>query len=39
MREDISDSDIEVIYKQLANFLLQLFKLNFNRIGSLLSPQ
>ncbi|THC87445.1 hypothetical protein EYZ11_013107 [Aspergillus tanneri] len=39
MREDISDSDIEVIYRQLANFLLQLFKLNFDRIGSLPSPQ
>ena len=26
MREDISDSDIEVIYRQLANFLLQLFQ-------------
>ena len=39
MREDISDSDIEVIYRQLANFLLQLFKLDFDRIGSLPSPQ
>lgn len=38
MREDISDSDIEVIYRQLANFLLQLFQLNFDRIGSLPSP-
>lgn len=35
IREDISDSDIEVIYRQLANFLLQLFKLDFDRIGSL----
>ncbi|PLB52195.1 phosphotransferase enzyme family protein [Aspergillus steynii IBT 23096] len=39
IREDISDSDIEVIYRQLANFLLQLFKLDFDRIGSLVSPQ
>ncbi|XHG01533.1 hypothetical protein AWENTII_004911 [Aspergillus wentii] len=39
VREDISDSDIEVIYRQLANFLLQLFKLDFDRIGSLVSPQ
>jgi hypothetical protein len=38
IREDISDSDIEVIYRQLANFLLQLFELNFDRIGSLPSP-
>jgi hypothetical protein len=39
MREDISDSDIEVIYRQLANFLLQLFKLDFDHIGSLPMPQ
>ncbi|KAJ6110345.1 hypothetical protein N7486_002580 [Penicillium sp. IBT 16267x] len=39
MRGDISDSDIGVIYGQLANFLLQLFKLDFDRIGSLPSPQ
>lgn len=38
MREDISESDIEVIYRQMANFLLQLFKLDFDRIGSLPSP-
>jgi hypothetical protein len=35
MREDISDSDIEVIYRQLANFLLQLFKLDFGSLPSL----
>lgn len=35
MREDISDSNIQVIYRQSANFLLQLFNLDFNRIGSL----
>ncbi|KAJ5477831.1 hypothetical protein N7530_003340 [Penicillium desertorum] len=39
IKADISDSDIEVIYRQLANFLLQLFKLDFDRIGSLPSPQ
>ncbi|EEP75923.1 predicted protein [Uncinocarpus reesii 1704] len=38
MREDISDSDIEIIYRQLANYLLQLFKLDFDRIGSLPWP-
>jgi len=38
MKEDISNSDIEVIYKQLANFMLQLFELDFERIGSLPSP-
>ena len=35
VREDIGDSDIEVIYRQLANFLLQLFELDFDQIGSL----
>ncbi|KAJ5573819.1 uncharacterized protein N7459_008246 [Penicillium hispanicum] len=39
MREDISDGDIEIIYRQLAAFLLQLFKLDFDRIGSLPSPE
>jgi hypothetical protein len=38
MREDISDDDIEAIYRQFANFLLQLFKLDFDRIGSLPWP-
>lgn len=38
MREDISDSNIEVIYRQLANYFLQLFKLDFDQIGSLPSP-
>lgn len=39
MREDISDSDIECICRQLANFLLQLFRLHFDHIGSLPSPR
>ncbi|KAI2699397.1 hypothetical protein CBS147332_8283 [Penicillium roqueforti] len=39
MREDISDNDIEVIYRQMAKFLLQLFKLDFEQIGSLPNPK
>lgn len=39
IKEDINDDDIEFIYRQFANFLLQLFKLNFDRIGSLPSPK
>ena len=39
IREDISDSDIEFIYRQFANFLLQLFELDFDRISSLPSPK
>ncbi|KAL2867736.1 aminoglycoside phosphotransferase family protein [Aspergillus lucknowensis] len=38
IRDDISHSDIERIYQQLANFLLQLFKLDFDQIGSLPYP-
>ncbi len=39
MREDVGDSDIEFIYRQFANFLLQLFKLDFDYIGSLPWPE
>jgi hypothetical protein len=39
MRADISEGDIEAIYRQFANFLLQLFKLDFDTIGSLPSPR
>lgn len=35
IREDVSDDTIEVLYRQFANILLQLFQLDFNRIGSL----
>ncbi|KAI9848064.1 MAG: hypothetical protein M1837_001166 [Sclerophora amabilis] len=35
IREDVSDDIIEVLYRQLAAILLQLFQLDFNRIGSL----
>lgn len=38
MREDIGDIHIEFVYRQFANFLLQLFKLDFDHIGSLPSP-
>lgn len=39
MREDIDESHVEFIYRQFANFLLQLFKLDFDQIGSLPSPR
>jgi hypothetical protein len=38
LKEDISNCDIEFIYRQFAGILLQLFKLDFDRIGSLPSP-
>lgn len=38
-RADISNSDVEVIYRQMAGFLLQLFQLDFDHIGSLPSAE
>lgn len=35
IREDISDGIIEALYRQFAEILLQLFQLDFSRIGSL----
>ncbi|KAH8706883.1 hypothetical protein GQ44DRAFT_743463 [Phaeosphaeriaceae sp. PMI808] len=35
VREDISDNDIEFLFRQITCFQLQLFELNFDRIGSL----
>lgn len=35
LREDLSDEEMEIIYRQFANFLLQLFKLDFDHIGTL----
>ncbi|KAL4894944.1 hypothetical protein BDV59DRAFT_200720 [Aspergillus ambiguus] len=39
IRENIGNDDIEIIYRQMANFLLQLFRLDFSQIGSLPPPQ
>jgi len=39
LKEDIGDGDIEFIYRQFAGILLQLFKLEFGRIGSLPSSK
>lgn len=35
MREDISDTDVEFLLSQISRFQLQLFELDFDRIGSL----
>ncbi|KAJ5116935.1 hypothetical protein N7456_001283 [Penicillium angulare] len=37
MREDLSMDHIETLYKQMADFLLQIFEMDFDRIGSLQS--
>jgi aminoglycoside phosphotransferase (APT) family kinase protein len=39
MRDDISDSDIEYIYRQFAQILLKLFQLDFDCIGNLPTPR
>jgi hypothetical protein len=35
LRSDLSDNDLDTIYRQIANIMLELSKLNFPRIGSL----
>jgi len=35
LREDISDKDLDIIYRQIANILLELSEHDFPRIGSL----
>ena len=35
LREDISDRDLDIIYRQIANILLEVSKHDFPRIGSL----
>lgn len=39
MREDIGEGDVELLFRQIASFQLQLFKLDFNHIGSLPTPK
>lgn len=38
LRDNLTDDEMETIYRQFANFLLQLFKLDFDHIGNLDSP-
>lgn len=38
LKEGIPDCDVEFIYRQMANFMLQLFKVDFPCIGSLPTP-
>ncbi|KAK7559934.1 kinase-like domain-containing protein [Phyllosticta citricarpa] len=35
LKKDISDRDLRVIHRQMARFFLELYKLRFDRIGSL----
>jgi len=38
LQNDIRDEEMEIIYRQIANFMLQLFKLDFDHIENLDSP-
>ncbi|KAF9884365.1 hypothetical protein FE257_001821 [Aspergillus nanangensis] len=35
LREEIPDADVEYVYRQMAHIMLQLFKIDFEQIGSL----
>lgn len=39
VRADISENDVELLFRQVAGFQLQLFELDFDRIGSLPTPK
>jgi hypothetical protein len=39
LRDDLSDKEMETIYRQFANFMVQLFKLDFDYIGNLETPR
>ncbi|KAJ5153975.1 Aminoglycoside phosphotransferase, partial [Penicillium coprophilum] len=39
LKKEIPDSDLEIVYRQIANFILQIFEINFDRIGSLPTPR
>lgn len=38
LKKDIPDRD-EIVYRQIANFILQIFEINFDRIGRLPTPR
>ncbi|KAH1515606.1 hypothetical protein KXW39_000824 [Aspergillus fumigatus] len=39
LKEEISETDIAYVYRQMARFMLQLFKIDFSCIGSLPTPK
>lgn len=39
LKENIPDADVEYVYRQMAHFMLQLFKIDFDQIGSLPTPR
>ncbi|KAJ5775788.1 uncharacterized protein N7511_000799 [Penicillium nucicola] len=39
LNEEISDTEIELIYKQIAQFMVQIFNIDFDQIGNLPTPK
>lgn len=39
LKEDISDKYVEYVYKKMVQFMLQLFKIDFDQIGNLPTPR
>ncbi|KAE8148026.1 hypothetical protein BDV25DRAFT_142161 [Aspergillus avenaceus] len=39
LKKEIPDTDIEYVYRQMARFMVQIFNINFERIGSLPTPK
>ncbi|ODM21877.1 hypothetical protein SI65_02721 [Aspergillus cristatus] len=39
LREDIPERDVEFVYRQMANIMLRLFEIDFDRIESLPTPK
>lgn len=38
IRDDVSEDDLEMIYRQMANFMIQLFNISFDKIGNVPTP-
>ncbi|KAJ5358220.1 Aminoglycoside phosphotransferase [Penicillium brevicompactum] len=38
LKTDVSEGDLKIVYRQMANFMLQIFEIDFERIGSLPTP-
>lgn len=38
LKEEIPESDVEYVYQQMARVMLQLFQIDFDKIGNLPTP-
>ena len=38
LKTGVSEGDLKIVYRQIANFILQIFEIDFKRIGSLRTP-